>query len=182
MLARLNNKKGMSLPEALLGILITVFVVIGSLEMFGRGHQLLSYSYHRTTAINIAKEKLEYLKSLSDADLGDGIFVTYVDGGSTITSNWNNQWLSRDSLGITAGIWSSGGVWRFWNWETQDPEAPIYIDEDKNIVAGWDYHIWDIVSSERVIAKHIILRVRWREQPNASLTYEVIDTIFYDPR
>lgn len=77
MIMRINNKKAISLPETLIGLLITVFVVIGSLEMFGRGHMLLAMANHRTTAINFARARIEELGNISRLDLEtDGQWTT----------------------------------------------------------------------------------------------------------
>ncbi len=56
------NRKGLTLIEIMISVLIILIAAAGILGAFVGGHQLMYYSKHRLQAMNFAREALDKLK------------------------------------------------------------------------------------------------------------------------
>ena len=63
---RLNisgNNKGITFIEVLLATVITAYVLIGLMDMFGRGYLILELNKHKAIALGLAEYKMEEIKA-----------------------------------------------------------------------------------------------------------------------
>lgn len=56
------NRKGLTLIEIMIAVLIILIAAAGILGAFVGGHQLMYYSRHRLQAVNFAREALDKLR------------------------------------------------------------------------------------------------------------------------
>ena len=77
-----NNKKGVTFPEVLVAIVIVAFVLIGLLDMFGRGHLLVELNKRKTEALFLIQRRVEGIKADPNYD---GLVGLYNDRTESAT-------------------------------------------------------------------------------------------------
>lgn len=69
LLRNTRSQKGMSLPEVLMSCLISTITIGAILSCFINGRLASAGAQHFTQAVNVARSRMEYLKSLPYAEL-----------------------------------------------------------------------------------------------------------------
>lgn len=62
------NRKGLTLIEIMISVLIILIAAAGILGAFVGGHQMMNYSRHKLQAMNFARETLDELRSNYEYD------------------------------------------------------------------------------------------------------------------
>lgn len=128
-----KNKRGFTLIEVMISLVILAFGILGTIGMFSASDKALGTSNQMTMALRLAQEKLESKKGvnfetllLDDLD-GDGALETRMTGDST-----GGDKVAEN--GIYTGSDTSFGIIRRWTISLNNPVAGIAkID----VVASW---------------------------------------------
>ena len=108
---RLQSRKGLCLPEILVSCLIAALGILCVLSSFLGGRLASTGARHWTQAMNVARARIEQLKSLRYADLSTmppvaaeaGILLDERDGGSGIQCSRLTS-LTQEDNGITITV------------------------------------------------------------------------------
>lgn len=108
---KLNEKKGVTLVEVMVAILVFTIVMLGGLAFFFYGRMHISHSNHQRMALGLTKEQVEILKAtpydelpavdnenitLGGVDYSRNTVVTDGTGGGiyrevTVTTSWEEK-------------------------------------------------------------------------------------------
>jgi Tfp pilus assembly protein PilV len=95
-----KNEKGSSIVEIMVALLIFGIGLVAAFRMLPQSSATTTHSRNRTTAVNLAQEKIEELMSdgYENADLTAG---DHVDAGNPISNHFNRTWSVTDDTPIT---------------------------------------------------------------------------------
>lgn len=126
---RLRGKKGLSLPEILVSCLVGLIGISAILSSFLSGRLSSNAAKHHTQAMNLARARMEYLKSLRYSDLSSmpavsmeaGLPLDERDGGNAVACT-RHTILNSQPDGVTIGVmisWKEKAIGGFKPWYYQ---------------------------------------------------------------
>ena len=140
---RLRGERGLSLPEILVSCLVGLIGISAILSSFLSGRLSSNAAKHHTQAMNLARARMEYLKSLPYADLSSMPAVTMEanlslderDGGNSVPCT-RHTILNAEQDGVTIGVmisWKEKAIGGFRPWYYQlrtwvsSPGRPVIV-------------------------------------------------------
>ncbi|HET6347649.1 MAG TPA: prepilin-type N-terminal cleavage/methylation domain-containing protein [Candidatus Krumholzibacteria bacterium] len=94
-----RNQQGVGLVEIMVALLIFGIGVVAAVRMLPQSSVKTTHSRNKTTAVNIAQEKMEELMAdgFKDADLDPGV---HDDPLNPISGHFNRSWTITDSTPV----------------------------------------------------------------------------------